>query len=287
MLRPALNNPQWARSEQLWTSLLCALCLHVLLLGINGLWPEVKPASKMPPLSAYTDIASAVNELADEAGIVARASSGNALPGESLAKGLERSDGADGNTHIAGLDESDFLSVAEEAASAQLLLRQSPLKVFYSASQQRQPGQQALTRVPSAANREQGDAGDAELSALSQPERVLSLGAASREDVALQYVEGWRRWMRANGNLFYPAEARRLGLRGEVLTEVRLNSDGSLANVRILRSSGQRLLDEAVLQTTKEARWYLPFPPELAARYQQLEFSWRWRYGGAASQRAE
>jgi TonB family protein len=281
MLRPLGAEPQWAGIEQLRSSFVVALALHGLLLGINGLWPQVAAPDFQPQTAAFAEQPTDTTAFAEDAGIVARASSGNALPGEKLAQGVAALDGEQGQGDFNGLDQSAFASLAEQTGQTQLLSRQSPLKVFYSASQQRSFGADVVTQLPQAAQTDQGDGGQDQASAIAATNRLLTLGAASREDEALRYVEGWRRWMRANGNLLYPAEARRLGLRGEVLTEVRLNSDGSLADVRILRSSGQRLLDQAVLQTTKEARWYLPFPPQLAKSYDQLQFSWRWRYGAA------
>lgn len=281
MLRAPITNAQWHRVDQLWFSFVLALALHLALLGVNGLWPDQESEQQLnPSIEALSADESATDKLAQD-GLVNRAESGNLLEGNRLSRGADDGQGLEENI-VATQDSpsEEHFAIADAAGRKQLLQRQSPLKVYYSQSEQALVGFAEATQLRSAGT-QSGSSGDDDFSAVNKQARVLSLGAASTEDSALQYVEGWRRWMRANGNLFYPAEARRLGLRGEVLTQVRLNSDGSLDSVRILRGSGQRLLDEAVLKTTREARWYLPFPQELAAEYEQLEFSWRWRYGSA------
>ncbi|MCW5890726.1 MAG: energy transducer TonB [bacterium] len=52
----------------------------------------------------------------------------------------------------------------------------------------------------------------------------------------------------------YPIAARRLGQQGVVLLQVRVRPDGSPADVRVQRSSGHELLDEAAASTVR-TRW--------------------------------
>lgn len=279
MIRTIPKHQEWSRPEQLWISFAIAVALHMVLLGINGLSAQYESLVPALPMDGLVDVAAENPPDGAQAALVNRAASGNEMAGGQVASGTD----ADGGEQ-AGQALTQGLAPQVELAGAEgqslLLQRTSPLKVFYSHSADPFIGEAQRTFLAANAAAS-GDFGQAEKTLVQAPSRLLSIGPASKEDSALQYVEGWRRWMRANGNQFYPAEARRLGLRGDVLTQVRLNRDGSLADVRILRSSGQRLLDQAVLQTTREARWYLPFPQELAAQYDQLEFSWRWRYGAA------
>lgn len=51
----------------------------------------------------------------------------------------------------------------------------------------------------------------------------------------------------------YPLLARRKGLYGEVLLMVKLNKDGSIANIAVKKSSGYDILDKAALSAVK--RW--------------------------------
>lgn len=283
MIRPALQNQTWAAPEQLWLSSLLAVVVHLMLLGLNGLALQADDGQLHFQLEALSEVAEGEAPENAVAGLVNRAENSRDQAAELLQQAQ--------NGRQAGVSETDAEPQQQwlEAATANpevtqmLLAREAPLKVYYQPYPAWQPPSQLAQQQPAERSQLPSEASAAK--AAEQPaesSRLLTVGPGSREDVAVQYVESWRRWMRANGNLFYPAEARRLGLRGEVLTKVRLNSDGSLAGVRILSSSGQRLLEQAVLQTTREARWFLPFPAELAQQYDQLEFSWRWRYGSSS-----
>lgn len=57
----------------------------------------------------------------------------------------------------------------------------------------------------------------------------------------------------------YPIAARRLGLEGEALVQLRLDDTGRAISVRIVRSTGHRMLDDAILRMVAEAQ-PLPAP---------------------------
>lgn len=81
--------------------------------------------------------------------------------------------------------------------------------------------------------------------------------AAAAADGMNAYLAALRR--RLQGNLVYPAEARRLRLAGAVVVRFAILADGSIApGARVMRSGGTELLDEAALATVQRAA---PFPP--------------------------
>ncbi|MEC9133255.1 MAG: TonB family protein, partial [Pseudomonadota bacterium] len=55
-------------------------------------------------------------------------------------------------------------------------------------------------------------------------------------------------------------------------------SNGYLESVRIIRSSGSSLLDNAALQTVKQASPYQPFSLAMRKAYDRLEFTRTWQY---------
>lgn len=57
---------------------------------------------------------------------------------------------------------------------------------------------------------------------------------------------------------YYPAEAKRQGLRGVAHVRFTVTSNGGLAGVNLARSAGSRILDEAALDAVRRAA---PFPP--------------------------
>lgn len=123
------------------------------------------------------------------------------------------------------------------------------------------------------------DGGEAVESYIKDNIRFLSLGPDAKKGTGVVYRDRWKRWMTLNGNAGYPQEAKRLKLRGEVLTKIVIDYTGEVKEVIILESSGITLLDAAVIQTTRGAKWFLPFPPELRKITDRLEFTYRWRYG--------
>ena len=67
----------------------------------------------------------------------------------------------------------------------------------------------------------------------------------------------------------YPPLARERGIEGIVSLLFELNEDGGIKRVEIVRSSGQRILDEAAVEAVKAAQPfpYYPHPIRLAIRY--------------------
>lgn len=103
---------------------------------------------------------------------------------------------------------------------------------------------------------------------------ALSAQAASHAG----YLAEWVERVEAVGNRYYPAEARRLKLFGELQLAVTLLPDGSIASIDVLRSSGHPLLDQAARETLLRAAPFAPFPPEMVARWDRFEIIRTWQF---------
>ena len=79
-----------------------------------------------------------------------------------------------------------------------------------------------------------------------------------------RYQTDWRLRIERIGNLNYPEEARRQNVHGSVTLEVTVAADGSLLKCRVLRHSGQNVLDEAAMRIVRMSAPFSPFPPALA-----------------------
>jgi protein TonB len=79
-----------------------------------------------------------------------------------------------------------------------------------------------------------------------------------------RYQTDWRLRIERIGNLNYPEQARRQNIHGSVTLEVTVAADGSLLKCRILRSSGQSVLDEGAQRIVQMSAPFSPFPPSLA-----------------------
>ncbi|MBI3900385.1 MAG: energy transducer TonB [Gammaproteobacteria bacterium] len=105
------------------------------------------------------------------------------------------------------------------------------------------------------------------------------LTARTQEYKYAVYLEGWRAKTERIGNLHYPEEAKRRGIRGEVLLNVTIRHDGSFIDAVVARSSGHEILDNAALNCARLAAPYAPFTPELRAEADEITISRSWRYG--------
>ena len=102
------------------------------------------------------------------------------------------------------------------------------------------------------------------------------ISARTREDRFAAYMVEWRRKIERVGNLNYPDEAARLGLSGNLLLEVALNPDGTVADIALRRSSGEPILDDAAVRIVKLAAPFAPFPPGIAEDVDILHIERTW-----------
>lgn len=114
--------------------------------------------------------------------------------------------------------------------------------------------------------------------AYAQMPRERSISANTRESIYAAYQDSWRQKVERIGNLNYPDEARRQGLSGALLLKVSIRPDGSLVNVEVLRSSGQRALDEGAMRIVRMAAPYAPFPADMRREIDVLHITRVWQF---------
>jgi len=108
--------------------------------------------------------------------------------------------------------------------------------------------------------------------------RRKAISTATREYRYASYMEAWRRKVERIGNLNYPQEARRQGLFGNLILHVAVRADGSLEGVRVIRSSGHQLLDEAAINIVELAAPFAPFPADIKAETDVLDITRTWQF---------
>lgn len=114
--------------------------------------------------------------------------------------------------------------------------------------------------------------------AYAQRPREKRISARTREYKYASYMSAWVSKVERIGTLNFPDEARRRHLSGGLLLDVALNADGTVNNIAILRSSGQRVLDDAALRIVRLAAPYAPFPPEIRATTDVLHIIRSWEF---------
>ncbi len=115
--------------------------------------------------------------------------------------------------------------------------------------------------------------------AFSQKSRRKHISAATKEYIYANYLDAWRRKVERIGNLNYPEEAKRKNLSGSLVLHVAVRADGSLERVRVLRSSGKKVLDDAAIRIVKLAAPFSPFPEEIRKNVDVLDITRTWQFG--------
>ncbi len=129
--------------------------------------------------------------------------------------------------------------------------------------------------VSTALAEESGDTGEptAHLPADAQngneaPIKVTNTGdaAGAMESAASKYLNEHFDYIRKKilGNINYPDAAKRMGWQGKVVLSFVITSDGSVRSLKIMQSSGFKILDDKAIETIRQAA---PFPrPPVEAR---------------------
>lgn len=106
--------------------------------------------------------------------------------------------------------------------------------------------------------------------------KYLTANTAEHEYAA--YLHGWAAKIERIGNLNYPPEARRRALHGEVMLTVQVKRDGSINSVRVVRSSGQPVLDDAAMQIVRMAAPFAAIPHARDGQWDMLDITRTWRF---------
>ena len=110
-----------------------------------------------------------------------------------------------------------------------------------------------------------------------RPKRKF-VGASAAEYKFAGYVEDWRQRIEEVGNQNYPEAARQNSLYGSLLITVAVRLDGSLENVEIIRSSGNKVLDAAAMHIVELAAPFSAFPLGLRNEADVLHITRTWTF---------
>lgn len=111
----------------------------------------------------------------------------------------------------------------------------------------------------------------------NQRPRRKFIGATAKEVNYAAYLEAWRQKIERLGTINYPANARGK-IYGSLMLSVAIRKNGSIEKVRVMRSSGHKILDEAALRIIKLGEPYARFPPDIAAETDIIEINRWWKF---------
>jgi protein TonB len=96
--------------------------------------------------------------------------------------------------------------------------------------------------------------------------------------VAAQYIKDWERKVERTGNLNYPEVAARKNFSGILTMDVGIKADGSIYSMRINKSSGNSVLDEAAKRIVRISAPFPPLPIELQKELDVLVITRVWKF---------
>jgi protein TonB len=106
--------------------------------------------------------------------------------------------------------------------------------------------------------------------------RLTSVAAKRSEDA--EYLNQWRERIESVGNNNYPEQAREQQIYGDLRLMVALLPNGEVHEIKVLKSSGYKLLDQAAIRIVHLAAPYDAFPPEIRKQVDVLEIIRTWRF---------
>lgn len=118
--------------------------------------------------------------------------------------------------------------------------------------------------------------------ATSDAPREQFIAVNTREARFAAYLVAWKEKVERLGTINFPAVAELEAPASPVL-EVAIRSDGTLHEIIIRRSSGNRALDQAAVAILRQASPFDVFPPSLREQMDVLRFAYEWRFTDAGA----
>ena len=113
--------------------------------------------------------------------------------------------------------------------------------------------------------------------------RRHTVSAETTDPVYAGYVEEWRRRVEIIGNLYYPQDLALKGISGDLLLDAAIDREGKIKSVRILRTSGNSVLDNAAINIVKLASPFSPLPKKIIEETDILHITRTWKFSNKDS----
>ena len=104
------------------------------------------------------------------------------------------------------------------------------------------------------------------------------VSANTTEHLYAGYMRSWVAKVERVGNYNYPTQARRMNLEGSLVLSVDVLADGSVEQIRVLRSSGYDILDEAAVRIVRLSAPFAQLPPEITEDVDVLTITRTWQF---------
>lgn len=277
--------PQITSTDRLGMTLFLAVVVHgILILGLS-FQPLAQHLSNTPPALNVTLVQTSSRQAPKQARYLAQANQ--------LASGSSDKSGHPGNPYIA-LNPTPSNGVApiqmraQNRANAQNRQRPKVLtqrQSNYALPQASPKPTPPVPQAPTASRTIELNLSQAQLTAEirqairnynKRPRRLFLDTVNARSSVEASYLAHWVRRVERIGNLNYPHQAASRNLHGRLILDVLINHTGRVLSVKIAKSSGSVVLDDAAKRIVRLASPFAPFPKALRKRYDQLMITRTW-----------
>ena len=113
--------------------------------------------------------------------------------------------------------------------------------------------------------------------------RRHTVSAETKDPIYAGYVEEWRRRVEIIGNLYYPQDLALKGISGDLLLDAAIDRKGKIKSIRILRTSGNSVLDNAAINIVKLASPFSPLPEKIIEETDILHITRTWKFSNKGS----
>jgi protein TonB len=111
--------------------------------------------------------------------------------------------------------------------------------------------------------------------------RIQRLTAASTMKANdAYYVNSWRRKIEKMGTINYPREAENCFNQCSLRLLVSIKPDGTINHLKVLESSGKKVLDDAAIRIVRRSAPFAPFTEEMKRDIDLLEIIRTWQFKG-------
>lgn len=118
-----------------------------------------------------------------------------------------------------------------------------------------------------------------DLQAFAKKPRHKYLSAASaRSYKYASYIAEWKRKVEDVGDQNFPDEARRRRLGGDLLLDVAIYPNGTIAEISLRRSSGHKVLDDAAINIVRLAAPFAQFSPDIRKELDIMHITRTWQF---------
>lgn len=275
----ALNNPR-----RMQTAILIAIALHVLLISITFSMEKFPAAKQRFDITLNQSASNADVEDADFLAQFDQQANGN-LDDEDLVTSPDDSELNAEQVHLQAKKQE--AQQASQHARENLVLTQenAAFQIQSIEWQEAREPREKLDGLNEGAEQTTPEVAslEAKLAAIRQARsreerthRLTSVAAKSSDDA--NYLYAWQKRIEQLGNQHYPEEARRRGIFGELQLLVIVRANGSVEDMKVLKSSGHRLLDSAAQRIVRTAAPFPVFPAAMKEKYDRLEIIRTWKF---------